>query len=55
MKNEHFSFILIEQNKNNAYEESDFSDEKEIKNKGFDLKKYEKFKPKISKKQIKNQ
>ena len=46
MENEQFPFLLIEQNKINQ-DESDFSDEKGKKNKKFELKKYEKFKPKI--------
>ena len=46
MKNEQFQFLLINQNKNNQEEESDFSEDKKKRNKKFELKKFEKFKPK---------
>ena len=47
MTNEQFPFLLIEQNKNNQDDESDFSEEKRIKkNKKYDYNKFEKFKPK---------
>ena len=45
--NNEFPFLLIEPNKNNQDDEPDFLEEKR-KSKKFDLKKYEKFKPKIS-------
>ena len=47
MKNKQFPFLLIEPNKNNNIdEESDFSEDKKKRNKKFELKKFEKFKPK---------
>ena len=46
MKNKQFPFLLIEPNKNNIDEESDFSEDKKKRNKKFELKKFEKFKPK---------
>ena len=49
MKNDQFPFLLIEENKNNQEENSDFSDKGSKRSKKkFELKQYEKFKPKNS-------
>ena len=49
MKDENFPFLLIDKNKNSQdEEESDFSEEKRKKSKKFELKKFEKFRPKNS-------
>ena len=49
MKSEQFPFLIIEQNKNDQDDESDFSEnQKNKRSKKFELKNYEKFKPKNS-------